>query len=684
MPRLQDDPWLEPFRAHLRLRRARTAHMQRNLCGERGSLENFAAGHTYYGLHRTANGWVMREWAPNATSVGLLGDFNDWTLSEAWQLRPIGPNGDWELEIPVHAIHHGMHYRLHLTWPGGEGGRIPSYARRVVQDHATNIFSAQVWEPATPFNWMHPTPPRPKGPLLIYEAHVGMAQEHACVGTYREFTEQTLPRIVDAGYNTIQLMAVMEHPYYGSFGYHVANFFAPSSRFGTPEELKNLIDQAHAAGLRVIMDIVHSHAVRNENEGLSRFDGTTYQYFHEGARGTHEAWDSRCFDYAKPQVLHFLLSNCRYWLDEFHFDGFRFDGITSMLYYDHGLGASFGDYPTYFDRHRVDPDALTYLALANALIHHVRPDAITIAEDVSGMPGLAAPVDQGGCGFDVRLAMGVSDCWFKLANDTRDEDWSMDWLWTELTNRRMEERTLSYVECHDQALVGGKSMIFELIDAAMYHGMSIHNRHLAVDRGLALHKMMRLATLFSSSFGYLTFMGNEFGHPEWIDFPREGNGWSYQHARRQWSLRDAEDLHYGSLARFDQAAIDLAANHIRSPFASLIQRHNDNKLLVFQRDDLLLCFNFHPSNSYTDYPLQVEPGRYELILNSDEPRFSGHGLVEPNQTYFTTPDTECSSHILNIYLPARSALVLHMQTNAYSKALQSRSRSETTAAVPPA
>jgi 1,4-alpha-glucan branching enzyme len=656
MPPLTSDPWLDPFQPQLRLRRARASHTRDSLCEAEASLGDFASGHTYYGLHRTPEGWVMREWAPNATSVVLVGDFNDWEPTESWYLTPIGPNGDWECHIPADAIRHGMHYGLTLTWPGGEGHRLPSYARRIVQDPATNIFSAQVWEPTTPYVWEHPTPPPPDGALLIYETHIGMAQERACVGTYREFTERTLPRIIKAGYNTIQLMAVMEHPYYGSFGYHVANFFAPSSRFGTPEELKHLIDQAHAAGLRVIMDIVHSHAVRNEAEGLARFDGTHYQYFHEGPRGLHEAWDSHCFDYAKPQVLHFLLSNCRYWLDEFHFDGFRFDGITSMLYFDHGLGASFGDYATYFDPHRVDPDAVTYLALANQLIHEIRPDAITIAEDVSGMPGLAAPVDQGGCGFDMRLAMGVSDCWFKLANDTRDEAWDMDWLWTELTNRRVEERTLSYVECHDQALVGGKSMIFELIDEAMYHGMDIESHHLTVDRGLALHKMMRMATLFTGAMGYLNFMGNEFGHPDWIDFPREGNDWSYQHARRQWSLCDRDDLHYHSLGAFDRAIIPLAAEHIREPHTELVHLHNDNKLLVFKRDDLILCFNFHPTNSYTDYPLHVPSGSYKLRLNTDAPEFSGHGQLTPNQTYFSKSDG--NNHTIQLYLPARSALIL--------------------------
>jgi 1,4-alpha-glucan branching enzyme len=258
---------------------------------------------------------------------------------------------------------HGDLYRLRISGLGGEGDRIPSYARRVVQDPKTLIFNAQVWHRQAIS--LENRFKRPEEAPLIYEAHVGMAQEEEKIGSFREFTLNVLPRIADAGYNVLQLMAIQEHPYYGSFGYQVSNFFAPSSRYGTPEDLKLLIDTAHAQGLAVFMDLIHSHSVSNEVEGLSRFDGTPFQYFHEGPRGKHKAWDSRCFDYSKPQVLHFLLSNCRYWLDEFRFDGFRFDGVTSMIYLEHGLNSRvFTSYRDYFDG-SVDEDALTYLALAN-------------------------------------------------------------------------------------------------------------------------------------------------------------------------------------------------------------------------------------------------------------------------------------------------------------------------------
>lgn len=659
-PLVQGDPYLAPFADALAQRARRQEAMAQRLAGDRQTLADFASGHEYFGLQRQADGWVLREWAPQASAMALVGDATDWQERPAYAFQRSGADGVWELRLPPEALRHGQLYRLRLQWPGGGGDRLPAYGRRVVQDAHTLIFTAQVWAPPTPYVWRAPAFRRSPVAPLIYEAHVGMAQEEGKVGTYREFQERVLPRIVKAGYNTIQLMAIQEHPYYGSFGYHVTNYYAASSRFGTPEELKALIDAAHAAGLAVIMDLIHSHAARNEVEGLSRFDGTLYQYFHDGGRGLHELWDSRCFDYGKPQVLHFLLSNCRFWLDEYRFDGFRFDGITSMLYYHHGMGKAFTRYDDYFGG-EVDEDAVAYLTLANRVIHAVRPDAMTVAEDVSGMPGLAAPVERGGVGFDYRLAMGVPDYWIKLTKDTRDEDWQVSGLWHELTNRRHDERTISYAESHDQALVGDQTLIFRLIERDMYDAMAKDRRNMRVDRGLALHKMIRLLTLATAGHGYLNFMGNEFGHPEWIDFPRAGNGWSYHYARRQWHLRDDPALVYHYLADFDQAMLEWAGRVrlVDAPGPHKRAEHCDDHVLGFERAGLLFLFNFHPARSYTDYAVETTPGTYRLVLDSDALCFGGHGRVAPGQEYFTRP--EPNRHAVTVYLPARTALVLQRQ-----------------------
>ncbi len=648
---LSSDTYLRPFKGALDGRREHRERTEARLLDGK-ELGEFASAHEYYGLHEEGNEWVFREWAPNATSMRVFGGFCDWDSSRGYACDRLNEKGDWEVRFPKSALAHHDCYRLHLTWPGGEGERLPAYARRVVQNEETKAFDTQAWSPEAEYAWRYQRPSQTNQALLVYEAHIGIAQEEARVGTYVEFREKTLPRIAKAGYNAIQLMALTEHPYYGSFGYHVANFFACSSRFGTPEELKELIDGAHQLGISVIMDLVHSHATKNEFEGLSKFDGTSYLYFHEGARGDHEAWDSRCFNYQKPEVLHFLLSNCRYWLDEFQIDGFRFDGVTSMLYTHHGLGVSFDSYDRYFDQ-TVDEDAYTYLALANQLIHELHPEAITIAEDVSGMPGLGATIEEGGCGFDARMAMGVPDYWFKLT-DKPDEDWNVEQLWHELTNRRQDERTLSYVESHDQALVGGKSFIFQLIGAAMYDSMTCDSNDVTVDRGVALHKLARLLTLATSDAGYLTFMGNEFGHPEWLDFPREGNGWSYHYARRQWSLRENPALRYHGLGEFEEAMITAVsgAGCLMRPTV-LLHSHAGNQVLAFRRGDLIFLFNFHPSQSYETYAIPVLAGAAcALVLDSDSPRFAGHGRLAGVQTYAAENGT------IQTYLPTRTALVL--------------------------
>lgn len=655
---LSGDALLDTYLEHLCRRSAMILATENRLTAG-SNLKDFASGHEYFGLHFRDGQWVFREWAPNASAIFLIGDFSDWEIRSEFELTLLNPRGIWEITLPKDTLAHNMLYAMQVFWEGGGGIRIPAYARRVVQDEHTKLFCAQVWQPKTPFIFKNRTPVKTHE-LLIYEAHVGMATEDERVGTFVEFERDILPRIAASGYNTVQLMAVLEHPYYGSFGYHVAGYFALSSRFGTPEEFKSLVDTAHGLGLRIIIDLVHSHAVKNQREGLGNLDGTSYQYFHQGERGLHAGWDSLCFDYYKHEVLHFLLSNCRFWLDEYHVDGFRFDGVTSMLYHHHGINSVFTSYNDYFND-QVDEDALIYLALANQLIHEVNPDAITIAEDVSGMPGLASSLQEsGGIGFDYRLAMGVTDFWFKLF-DLPDEVWNMGGLWHELTNRRKDECTISYVECHDQAIVGGQTSIFRLIGGSMYNAMHAGSSNLQVDRGIAIHKMARLATAASAANGYLNFMGNEFGHPEWIDFPREGNDWSHRYARRQWSLSADPALRFQPLARFDHAMLSLIKQYdLYSMLPQFLKADELAHILAFERNGLIFIFNFHPSESQADYPLEVLPGEYHLVLDSDAHQFGGFNRLEANQKYFTLPDKIGSAicHRLHFYLPSRTAIVL--------------------------
>ena len=651
-----NDPLLLPYLPIIQGRHQHFINTLHRVQGDASRLADACNSHLYYGLHRNNTEWVLREWAPNATAIFLLCDSNDWQKNNHYSFTKLNDQ-DWELRLPANILHHEMLYKLLVEWEGGSGERIPSHTTRAVQDDYTKVFSAQVWCPDHPYHWQHPRPKAAPHPL-IYEAHIGMSTEHQRVSTFIEFRLYVLPRIAALGYNTIQLMAIQEHPYYGSFGYQVANFFAVSSRFGTPEELKELIDAAHGLGIRVLLDIVHSHSVSNEAEGLSFFDGTDYLYFHRGERGKHPAWDSRCFDYGKPQVLNFLLSNCKYWLEEFRFDGFRFDGVTSMIYYDHGLGKAFTDYSFYYDGNE-DNDALVYLTMANQLIHELYPEALTIAEEMSGLPGLASPISEQGMGFDYKLSMGIPDYWIKLLKEVPDEQWHVGDIYYELTNKRAEERTISYAESHDQALVGDKTIFFRLTDKEVYTGMSVFDHNLVIDRAMALHKMIRLIPLATAGGGYLAFMGNEWGHPEWIDFPRQGNNWSYAHARRLWSLVDNPDLKFKYLNAFDSAMIHFAAESKfldREP--RVLVRDIERQLLVFERSGYLFVFSFNPTTSYTDYQFDVPAGKYITVLNTDNPAFGGDNRIDESVEHFTQYTGK--ENLLSLYIPARIGFVLKL------------------------
>ncbi len=659
-PGIFNDPDLLVHGEIISSRRSHALALEDRLKKEKGSVRAFADLHEFFGLHFQGNSWLFRERAPHARQMFILCSKTGWQPHPDFELQKIDDQV-FERHFPRETFSHQDLYRLKILWPGGGGDRIPTLAIRVVQDPLTLIFNGQVWHPDPPYVWKLPEFFPSKDPLLIYETHVGMALEENRIGSYGEFERHILPKIVEAGYTAIQFMAIQEHPYYASFGYHVANFFAVSSRFGTPDEFKSLVDAAHAKGIRVLMDIIHSHAVNNEVEGIAKFDGTVYQFFHDGPRGYHRQWDSRCFNYGKKEVLGFLLSNLKFWVQEYKIDGFRFDGITSMLFEDHGLARAFTRYEDYYGPD-VDVDALSYLCLANSLVHDLNPRAITIAEDVSGYPGLAAPVDQGGTGFDFRYAMGIADFWIKLLKEVPDERWPLGTLWHELTTRRSEEKTISYAESHDQALVGDQTLMMRLMGHHIYSSMEKTNTSIETHRGVALHKMIRLITLATAGSGYLNFMGNEFGHPEWVDFPCARNHFSFVHARRQWSLKYDKNLYFSALFEFDKQMILLAKVEklFDSSGARLLYLHEDHKIMAFERNQLIFIFNFHPARSFEDYRMEALPGRYQMIFNSDDPLFGGKGRLDPGQVHFTLFDPVHGSkkNSLSLYLPSRTAMVL--------------------------
>ncbi len=657
---VKTDPYLAPYEALIDQRQRRYLKKKRALLGGL-SIEDFANGYLFFGFHRMKDGWVYREWAPSADMVYLTGDFVGWDPFRCNMERR--ENGVFEIFLSDRdGLRYGQRVQTVVMSDGKLLRRVPSYATRVIQDPTNFSWCAELENTMEEFPWTD-TEFRPSKKTLIYEAHIGMAQEKCGVGSYREFTENILPRIKSLGYNVLQLMAIMEHPYYASFGYQVSSFFAPSSRYGKSRDLKELVNKAHEMGIAVILDLVHSHAIYNSGDGLNEFDGTEYQYFHAGSRGYHPAWGTKLFDYGKNQVLHFLLSNLKYWMEIFHFDGFRFDGVTSMLYRDHGLGKSFFDYSTYFSEN-TDVDAVIYLQLANELVHQLNKRAITVAEDMSGMPGMCLPISCGGLGFDYRLSMGVPDMWIKTLKEKKDEEWDLNWIWSELTSRRPKEKNIGYCESHDQALVGDKTIMFRLCDAEMYNAMIKGAENSVIDRGVALHKMIRLITATLAGEGYLNFMGNEFGHPEWIDFPREGNGWSYHYCRRQWSLSDDPNLRYSELMVFDREMIAMLKKESilsLSPQSVIIDQADN--IVIYSKGDIVFAYNFDPSRSFEKVFVKVErAGKYKVILDTDEKSFGGFGRSDDERIY----EAESVSSDRNgfyCYLPSRSALVFKRKRN---------------------
>ncbi|KAL2825563.1 1,4-alpha-glucan-branching enzyme [Aspergillus cavernicola] len=666
------DPWLEPFQEAIQRRFKHVENWIKAVDEVEGGLDKFSKGYEIFGFNINDKGDITyREWAPNAVEAALVGDFNNWNTEAHTMTR--NDFGVWEIVLPaqggVPAIQHDTKVKITMVLRDEERiYRIPAWTKRVVQDlKLSPVYESVFWNPpkASRYNFQHPRPPKPAS-LRIYEAHVGISSPETKVSTYKEFTTNMLPRIKYLGYNAIQLMAVMEHAYYASFGYQVNNFFAASSRYGNPEDLKELVDTAHKMGLVVLLDVVHSHASKNVDDGLNMFDGSDHLYFHAGAKGQHALWDSRLFNYGSHEVLRFLLSNLRFWMEEYGFDGFRFDGVTSMLYTHHGIGTGFsGGYHEYYGE-AVDDDGVMYLALANEMLHRLYPNCITVAEDVSGMPALCLPHSLGGVGFDYRLAMAIPDMYIKLLKETEDSEWDIGNLAFTLTNRRHGEKTIAYAESHDQALVGDKSLMMWLCDKELYTNMSVLTDFTPIiERGMALHKMIRLVTHALGGEGYLNFEGNEFGHPEWLDFPRAGNNNSFWYARRQLNLTEDNLLRYKFLNEFDRAMQTTEEKHgwLHSLQAYVSLKHEGDKVLVFERAGLLWIFNFHPTNSFTDYRVGVETaGTYRVVLDTDDKEFGGLGRNNKETRFFTT-DMEWNGrkNFLQVYIPTRTALVLALE-----------------------
>jgi len=636
-----------------------TREIQR-LRSEWGSLAAYAGLHRELGMHKVERDgrlyWRCREWAPAAHSVYLATDRVNFERSYPYRFARTDDPMLWELFVPAEELPHGTYYELHMasSRTGRHVTRVPAFAVWVEQNRDNeNQWCARVWDPPEAFAFRRPRPQRPSFPR-IYEAHVGIAQsalgkKPKQFGTYRHFAEKVLPRIKKGGYTTVQLMGIPEHPLYKSFGYQVSGYFAPSSRFGTPDDFKYLVDEAHRLELGVILDITHSHACPNTEQGLARYDTSRYFF-----RDLKTQWDTVSFDYSQERTRRFLLSNCRYWLEEFNIDGFRFDAVGNMIYLDHGLDDDFSHVGRCFygkdGQNRLDENGVLYLSLANTLVHELAPHAITLAEEFSGAPGMSCSPDNAGLGFDYRFAMGLPDFWAKFIEEGR----TMGQMWHELTNRRHYDKTISYTECHDQCINGDDAFIWRMIKDDMYTHMSVFSDSWKCSRGVALHKLMRFITLGSAGQGWLNFMGNEFGHPEWID--------AEDYAHRQWHLAETTHLKYSKLDAFDRNLLRLVREYPeqfqRGPRFRYI--HEEERILAFERGTLLFVFNFHELQAQKHLDLMVTPGKYTEIFSSDELAYAGHGNLSTRTPgeHFSDAASGVLEQRITLYVPPLAGLAL--------------------------
>ncbi|KAK7287576.1 hypothetical protein RIF29_00857 [Crotalaria pallida] len=563
----------------------------------------------------------------------------------------------------IPAIPHGSKYRVYFNTPNGPLERVPAWATYVQPAVDGTQAYAIHWEPPPEhvYKWKNTSPKVPKS-LRIYEAHVGISGSEPKISSFNEFTDKVLPHIMETGYNAIQLIGVVEHKDYFTVGYRVTNFYAVSSRYGTPDDFKRLVDEAHGLGLLVFLEIVHSYAAADENVGLSMFDGSNDCYFHSGKRGQHKFWGTRMFKYGDPDVLHFLLSNLNWWIVEYQVDGFQFHSLSSMIYTHNGFASFTGDLEEYCNQY-VDKDALLYLILANEILHALYPNIITIAEDATFYPGLCEPTSQGGLGFDYYVNLSVSEMWSTFLESVPDNEWSMTKIVNTLvSDRAYADKMLMYAENHNQSISGRRSfaeILFGEIDEHSHHYKE------SLVRGSSLHKMIRLITLTIGGRAYLNFMGNEFGHPKRVEFPTSSNNFSYSLANRQWDLLAKEGLNR-DLFSFDKDMMKLDENaRVLSRRFPYLHHVNDSSMVIsYIRGPLLFIFNFHPTDSYDNYSIGVEEaGEYQVILNTDEIKYGGQGCLKEDQYFQKTVSKRVDGlrNSLEVPLPSRTAQVYKLR-----------------------
>jgi 1,4-alpha-glucan branching enzyme len=571
------------------------------------------------GAHRirvgSTTGVHFAVWAPNATRVSVIGDFNGWD-GRVHPMRLLTPSGIWELFVPD--LPDGEKYKFEIRTreghlleksdPFGVAFEIPPQTASVVRDISRYTWGDAAWMESRASNreWL-------ERPMSVYEVHLGswarVPEEGERYLRYSELVEKLVPYVQEMGFTHVEFLPVMEHPFSGSWGYQVLGFFAPTSRYGSPEEFKALVDAFHRAGIGVILDWVPGHFPKDEH-GLARFDGTALFEHADPRQGEHQDWGTLIFNYGRNEVRNFLLSNALFWLEEYHVDGLRVDAVASMLYLDYSRTEGNWIPNRYGGRENLE--AIEFLQRLNTLTHGQYPGTITAAEESTAFPGVSRPVHLGGLGFTYKWNMGwMHDMLAYLEQDAVYRRWSHELV------------TFSMLYAHSENFI-----------LPLSHDEVVHGKRALLDKmpGDAWQKYATLRTLLGFMYGHpgkkLLFMGGEFG--QWREWNHDRSlDWHLLEDPAHKALQDyvrTLNAHLRTQPALYELDVDPAG------FRWIDCHDHENSVVSFvrtarQSDDFVVwVFNFTPVPR-GDYRLGMPaPGYYAELLNSDSALFGGGNL----------------------------------------------------------
>ncbi len=589
-------PMLTPFELHL--------------YGEGTNYESYRTMGAHVCLLEGVDGVRFAVWAPNATVVSVMGDFNGWDRTRHPMRKRDG--GIWEIFLPWLGV--GSVYKYSIVSTSGEileksdpygfyAEQTPKTAS-IVWPLSGHHWHDQGWmDHRSSRNWIHE-------PMSVYEVHLGswLKSEGDYWLTYRELADRLVGYVKKLGYTHIELMPIMEHPFSGSWGYQVSGYFAPTSRFGTPDDFRFFIDACHQAGIGVLLDWVPGHFPKDEH-ALGHFDGTALYEHADPRKGEHKDWGTLIFNYGRNEVKTFLLSNALYWLKEFHIDGLRVDAVASMLYLDYSREQ--GDWVPNQHGGRENLEAIDFLKRFNELVHQV-PGAITVAEESTSWPGVSRPTYLNGLGFTMKWNMGwMHDMFEYFSTDSLYRKYHQKNITFSLLYAFTENFLLPI--SHDEVVYGKGSLIGKM-------------------PGDEWQKFANARAFLTYMYGHpgkkLLFMGSEFGQTSEWNHDKDLDWWLLQyplHHRMQTMVSELNALY-----RREPSLYEVDDDH--RGFEWIDFRDVEKSVIVFTRyarnreDFLVFCCNFTPMERVAYQVGLPKAGRYREVFNTDAEMFGGSNL----------------------------------------------------------